>query len=68
MVEKVKIDKSKKRKKPKRLSKEDALWRAILKRDLQQSELALYQQTVDSEMLHQAFELEKRRSQKDYVR
>jgi hypothetical protein len=61
--EKLKV-KSKKRKK----SKEKALWNKILLKDLELSNLQLYQESLQSEMIHQTFELEKKRNFKDYVR
>lgn len=56
-----------KRKKRKRRNTESQMWRRLLRKDLALSELNLYHETLHTEMVHQALELEKKRRPGDYI-
>lgn len=60
--------KPKKRKKRKLLRKEERLWNEILERDLLLNDYALSDASLHHSMVLRAFELEKKRNQRDYVR
>jgi len=65
MTEKAKEMKSIKRRK----RRKQTVWRALLLKDLELSKFQLYQETLQSKMIHQSLELEKKRNfGKDYVR
>jgi len=57
-----------KKRKRKRISKEDVLWRKILERDLALNEYALYESGVHISITQQALELEKKRKPGDYIK
>jgi len=62
-MEKPKIVKAKRKK-----SRKPTAWQQILKKDLQLSEIRLFQETSDANMAIAAFDLEKRRNPKDYIK
>jgi len=61
-MEKLKVKKKRKK------SREQALWNKILERDLLLNEFALSDASLRSAMNEKAWELEKKRNFKDYVR
>jgi len=55
-------------KKRKRRNQESIIWRKILSKDLQLSELQLFEQTLSANMTTAAMMLERKRNPGDYVR
>jgi hypothetical protein len=56
------------KRKRKRRSQELKLWRKILSKDLAINELSLYNETIRSRMVQEAFILERKRNPGEYIR
>jgi hypothetical protein len=55
------------KRKRKRRNQEVKLWRKILSKDLELNNLQLYNETIHSRMVQEAFILERKRNPRDYV-